>query len=64
MQDSPIFSMKDCTYGLTIDKKTTARATLFNSGIKHIYTLETSFYGYCNNDDTFRLSKKEFDGIA
>jgi hypothetical protein len=64
MQSSPVFCLKDCTYGLTMDKRSTARATIFNAGVKHVYTLETSFYGYSNTNATFRLSEKEFDGIA
>jgi hypothetical protein len=39
MQSAPAFLLRDCTYGITMDKTTTARATIFNSGIPNVYTV-------------------------
>lgn len=64
MEKCPIFNIRECTYGITMDKTTTARATVFSAGIKNVYTFETSFYGYTNNNSTFRLSNSEFDTLA
>lgn len=58
MESCPVFNIRECTYGITMDKTTTARATIFAAGIKNVYTVETSFYGYANPSGTFRLSLK------
>lgn len=64
MQSAPVFSLRDCTYGITADKTTTARATISNIGIKNVYTVETSFYGWMSNGGVYRLSQKEFDSLG
>lgn len=58
MQSAPAFSLRDCTYGITADKTTTARATIFTSDVRNVYTVETSFYGWGTANNIYRLSQK------
>lgn len=50
----PRFSLDGCTYGITKDKENTIRSTINSMGIAHSYTLETSLYGWRDQDSLIK----------
>lgn len=64
MSRNALFKVESCTYGLTKDKLSTARAFIKARGIHHIYTLETSFYGYGGENEYYRFESKHFDSLG
>ena len=53
------FNMYGCTYGVSKDKENTIRAKANNMGILHSYTLETSLYGWKNQNNEIKHFKEE-----
>jgi hypothetical protein len=48
------FSIAECTYGISRDKENTIRSRINSMGIAHSYTLETSLYGWRNQQGEVR----------
>ena len=64
MSRNSLFKVESCTYGLTKDKLSTARAFIRGKGVSHIYTLETSFYGYGSENEHYRFESKHYDSLG
>lgn len=46
----PRFDVYGCTYGISRDKENTIRSKINSMGIVHSYTLETSLFGWKNDN--------------
>jgi hypothetical protein len=59
------FNLYGCTFGVTKDKENTVRSQMRNLGIKNSYTLETSLYGWKNDDGPVKhFNETDYDSIA
>jgi hypothetical protein len=59
------FNLCECTYGITKDKENTIRSKINSMGISHSYTLETSLYGWKNQQSEIKhFNEEDYDEIS
>lgn len=59
------FNVSECTYGIAKDKENTIRSKINSMGIGHSYTLETSLYGWKNQQNEIRhFNEEDYNEIA
>lgn len=59
------FSLCSCTFGITKDKESTIRSQMFALGVKNSYTLETSLYGWKDQEGRVRhFNERDYEEIA
>ena len=59
-KNAEMFKYISCLFKISESKRSTARAVFFNEfGIKNVYTMESSFGNYVNNNNELMQFSKE-----